>query len=29
VQQLGDDQVGDLVIDGGTQEDDAIVEQRE
>jgi len=27
VQQLGDDQVGDLVIDGGAQEDDAIVEQ--
>jgi hypothetical protein len=27
VQQLGDDQVGDLVVDGGAEEDDAVVEQ--
>jgi len=27
VQQLGDDQVGDLVFDRGAQEDDPLVEQ--
>ena len=27
MQQLGDDQVGHLVVDGGAQEDDALVEQ--
>jgi hypothetical protein len=29
VQELGDDQVGDLVIDGGAKEDDAVVGRRE
>jgi hypothetical protein len=27
VQQLGDDQIGDLIVDRGAQEDDAFVQQ--
>src|SRR5204863_3837893 len=27
VEELGDDQVGDLVVDGGSEEDDALVQQ--
>ena len=27
MQQLGDDEVGDLIVDRGAEEDDALVEQ--